>query len=408
MYDRETKEHLGGKRALYQRLKELYPDSRVELEYKVFETSQRADVMVVHPSDEKWAFEFQCYPISDEIWRTRHDLYRSADIKDFWVLGSSLYKQTENMRRLRILELAIREEFGHLIYLDVSTEEFATLEDGFVFNRLLANSQRIRFKLEDAYILNSMRWWSQTLSDWEDEKPRDAKKRQAQSTSETNQSSPDPLSPKFKKQTPIWVLREETKRRSRVATVGHDPVNQRYELLYRERDFFTDRMDPVQANEFRHMCSKYNFGKASFPGVLNLEVELSCLIQSPLQLWQLWIYDVFIYHRNTVDGKDIVNAMKSQMDIFHPAPLDDAPIHWSFAVYNFLRSLDDVRILAALNPRRTIFEIAVPELPRVTNRGDNIRLKMVLEALCQKCEIREYMPIYSKYRTRVRGMLSQT
>ncbi|WP_162142458.1 competence protein CoiA family protein [Aneurinibacillus terranovensis] len=47
---------------------------------------------MIHPSGERWAFEFQCSRISETVWLERHNLYKRANIVDFWILGGKRAK----------------------------------------------------------------------------------------------------------------------------------------------------------------------------------------------------------------------------------------------------------------------------------------------------------------------------
>ncbi|WJH37090.1 competence protein CoiA family protein [Paenibacillus sp. CC-CFT747] len=89
----ETGTHRLGKFVLYKWLKLLYPESRVELEYYLPETKQRSDVMILHPSGQRWAFEFQCSRITGSAWLERHELYKHAGVEDFWILKLGHFAQ---------------------------------------------------------------------------------------------------------------------------------------------------------------------------------------------------------------------------------------------------------------------------------------------------------------------------
>ena len=116
-HDSESEEHDQGKELLAKRLKELFPESIVELEEGVRETHQISDVMVIHPNGERWAFEFQCYPLTNDQWKTRHNLYKKTGIYDlgFKVNG---YITTENAGRF---ETRIKNLVRSLLNKDVSS-----------------------------------------------------------------------------------------------------------------------------------------------------------------------------------------------------------------------------------------------------------------------------------------------
>lgn len=91
-WEPESEEHIQGKLAVKYRLERLYPNSKVYIEYSVKETNQRSDVMVVHPNNEKWAFEIQLSKIPLSTLIERHELYKAAGIQDFWLLGAKAFE----------------------------------------------------------------------------------------------------------------------------------------------------------------------------------------------------------------------------------------------------------------------------------------------------------------------------
>lgn len=98
MTEPETEEHIQGKISLFQHLQQMFPDYQVELECRIKETNQIADVLVSLPSGERWSFEFQHSPLSITKWEDRHHLYKQANIQDFWlfdddVFGGNIYAQ---------------------------------------------------------------------------------------------------------------------------------------------------------------------------------------------------------------------------------------------------------------------------------------------------------------------------
>lgn len=132
----ETEEHIRGKLEMFEQLQRLYPNSKVELEYKVEETNQRADVMVIHPNGEKWAFEIQCSRISVATIIERSMLYRTAGIIDNWFLGyeySSYFSyssrnklgETLDLIRPRLFRIFFEKkiEVGHLSNSDMLLED---------------------------------------------------------------------------------------------------------------------------------------------------------------------------------------------------------------------------------------------------------------------------------------------
>lgn len=89
----ETQEHLGGKLAVYNWLKETYPNAYIALEERITETNQIADVYADFGNGHKFAFEIQCAEQTAEKWLERRKLYAIAGIKDIWLFGANYYKE---------------------------------------------------------------------------------------------------------------------------------------------------------------------------------------------------------------------------------------------------------------------------------------------------------------------------
>lgn len=86
-WENESADHMRAKIEIKAKLELLYPNSNVYLEYKVEETQQRSDVMIVHPDGERWAFEVQLSRITIEELLERRKLYLKAGVLDFWLMG---------------------------------------------------------------------------------------------------------------------------------------------------------------------------------------------------------------------------------------------------------------------------------------------------------------------------------
>lgn len=85
----ETNEHIQGKIALYNWIKDQEGVTDVVLEAWISETRQRPDIAFKY-NGEQYVFEFQCSPIST-VYLERHELYQTAGIKDIWILGTEKY-----------------------------------------------------------------------------------------------------------------------------------------------------------------------------------------------------------------------------------------------------------------------------------------------------------------------------
>jgi competence protein CoiA len=85
----ETKEHINGKKILYEWIKNQDGVNDVILEGWIPETKQRPDIMFNY-NGEQYVIEYQCSPIASEYFE-RHELYQAGGIKDIWILGTEKY-----------------------------------------------------------------------------------------------------------------------------------------------------------------------------------------------------------------------------------------------------------------------------------------------------------------------------
>lgn len=137
----ESDEHINGKIALKDMLIRLFPDSKVYLEYKVDSTNQRSDVIVIKPDNTKLAFEMQCSKISGETWLERHNLYKQAGIKDYWILGNSLFRKIIKNEREKlcindfISEILSHHDYISACFLDIENKQFNLIFDGYFEER---------------------------------------------------------------------------------------------------------------------------------------------------------------------------------------------------------------------------------------------------------------------------------
>lgn len=129
-YERETADHLRGKQVLYEWLKNKYPTADVEYEVYIPETNQIADIFVEHSEEGKeglrWAFEFQHSPLSVADWETRHNLYKSVGIQDFWILDKAKFMRFSKAQG--ITDARIRNELETIIFNKTGLCYFLDLE----------------------------------------------------------------------------------------------------------------------------------------------------------------------------------------------------------------------------------------------------------------------------------------
>lgn len=146
----ETADHIKGKAMLYDWLTQKFPTANVEYEVYIHQTGQIADVYVEHEEGEfagqTWAFEFQHSNISANDWESRHNLYESVNIQDFWFFDKKKFMKFSKARdhtdaRLRSeLEKKVYKKTGFVYFLDLESSlltidfEFTTLPSYTVVN----------------------------------------------------------------------------------------------------------------------------------------------------------------------------------------------------------------------------------------------------------------------------------
>lgn len=132
-YEPETASHIQGKEVLYEWLKGKYPTADIEYEVYIPETKQIADIFVKHVDKGmegvRWAFEFQHSSLSTIDWQSRHELYKSVGIQDFWILDKAKYmrfSKAQDITNARIrsdLEVTIYNKTGLCYFLDLESLE---------------------------------------------------------------------------------------------------------------------------------------------------------------------------------------------------------------------------------------------------------------------------------------------
>ncbi|CAM3663797.1 competence protein CoiA [Mesobacillus zeae] len=90
-WENETDYHLNGKLKLYQWLIQSGLDA--ELEKYDPSSGQRADILIDWKG-KKWALEFQCSPVSEELFKKRTDGYVESGITPIWIPGGKSLKRT--------------------------------------------------------------------------------------------------------------------------------------------------------------------------------------------------------------------------------------------------------------------------------------------------------------------------
>ncbi|WML43389.1 competence protein CoiA family protein [Neobacillus sp. PS3-40] len=92
-YENETEYHMKGKLQLYQWLKGQ--NIAAELEYFDKEIQQRPDILFLYNGN-KFAVEFQCSSIPEQLFTKRTENYLKHGYTPLWILGGNHYKKKDN------------------------------------------------------------------------------------------------------------------------------------------------------------------------------------------------------------------------------------------------------------------------------------------------------------------------
>lgn len=365
-HDSEGEEHDQGKELLAKRLKELFPKSIVELEEGVKETNQISDVMVIHPNGERWAFEFQCYLLTKDQWRTRHNLYKKTGIYDFWVFGDiSVHNYAASGKahhRLKSMENAVWDSGSPLYYLNTETQRFRIIDEGKSYSETVLDALEAEDDFSEAFI-KDYQWYSPTRIKLEEARRLELEKlKEKQRLAEEQR----------KRQQQAWE--EEEKRREKER-------ESRFATLITQRDNFMANFTPKEKELFLRLSKKHGYNRDSFPGLLQVEVEHFQLIKTPVQVWQLWLYDAHIYDQvrkrpqNPRINADFIKEgfmkLKNQ-GVFRVAWNPSSACNYIFALYSYLEVLCRVEVLKKMGFRTAKkYELLVNKIPVYNDRGLN-------------------------------------
>lgn len=291
----ESERHMNGKLQIASWLTTLYPNSNVEIEWWIEETNQRADVIVIHPSGERWAFEFQCSTIPEAIWRERHELYKAAGIKDFWILNVHFNDWTANERPniylKKELERAIFNEYHYVAYLATPYEKDATYEY-YMLNIIRGGELEKTITIGSDYFsdaLNSI----QIIDDhyWNNE--------MCKYYSKYNRINKLINIPSLYGLVMDFIKEKESQKEKQ----KREKYNEFYKHLLIQRKKAFNALSFKEKELFLKLCNKHGFSIKTLPGFLMTEGPSAHLIKTPSFVWQLWVYDQFVFNQSYIQRK---------------------------------------------------------------------------------------------------------
>lgn len=112
-HENETLEHRESKLALFRALQQSLPRGWTMLLEERLTTGRRPDVLAIHESGAKVAFEVQYADLSAQDWRERHEDYVMLGIRDVWLLGHV----REGRRRDALADVLAQAEGQRIAYI---------------------------------------------------------------------------------------------------------------------------------------------------------------------------------------------------------------------------------------------------------------------------------------------------
>ncbi len=284
----ESETHYRGKHLLYNWLKKLFPSSKVELEWKIKETNQRSDVIVIHENGDRWAFEFQCSPITNEKWQERHNLYLNSGVIDFWILSSDINSQLDSeddkFRFFKSLEKSIYSTREMVYYLDVQEEAFYMVRGGvFTTKTIIKGAEHfLSVPITEVEIEGLELWCDRMLRFYADDRYINKVANNLVLLNLVSRA--------------LELIKIEEERKLKVEQ------NNIYRTLADQRNLSFNTLTKKESHIFRELCSKHGFTLKTLPGFFFFVKPASVI--TPMFLIQLWLYDRVVFAQSTIQKKN--------------------------------------------------------------------------------------------------------
>lgn len=312
----ETQEHLSSKLAIYNWLKEKYPNTYVALEERITKTNQIADVYADFGNGHKFAFEIQCAEQTAEKWLERRKLYAIASIKDIWLFGANYYKEItakdieddEIVMRLKYPQQLVNEKERSVYFIDV--------ENNLV--KHIGNFFGIRYLTETRFVVKLQEIAIPEMTIAKIQSPckyglcNKLSYQKIQHYLKDRKIEAAELWKERKKQNAARMqrIRQKQKKQKRfqqykryLSNFNIDKVLQR--MSYREQVLF------------RRLVKEYGLTDTNFPGIFNIQLENYKCIHTPYPLWQLLVFHKAIKLNNSkkqlIYSKYLFQDIKDQL-----------------------------------------------------------------------------------------------
>ncbi|WP_339280277.1 competence protein CoiA family protein [Lysinibacillus sp. FSL P2-0066] len=309
----ETQEHLGGKLAIYNRLKEQYPNAYVALEERITKTNQIADVYADFGNGQRFAFEVQCAEQTAEKWLERRKLYAIAGITDIWLFGANYYKEidsedieeSEIFLRLKYLQQTVKE--CSVYFIDVKNNLVKHI--GKFFGISYRTETRASIKMQQIPI-NEMKIFKI---------PSPCKYILG------NKLSYEKLQEYFiarsKEAAELWHERKK-QNAIRMQRIQQRQEQQKRFHLYKKylNNFSIEKVLQRMSHRkvlFKRLIKEYGLTDSNFPGIFNIQMQDYKFIHTPYPLWQLLVFHKAIKHnyskKQLIFSKYLFQDIKAQL-----------------------------------------------------------------------------------------------
>ena len=116
---------------------------------------------------------------------------------------------------------------------------------------------------------------------------------------------------------------------------------------------------------FKKLIEKHHLTDSNFPGICKIHVEHTELIATPYPLWQLYIYDKYIYPSTDGEKKvwvpKVVDDVKRRFRVIWDKEVD---AHFSFAIYRYFAALEETKRVIQLSKKNSkYYQVISNELP---------------------------------------------
>ncbi|RDV35891.1 competence protein CoiA [Lysinibacillus capsici] len=312
----ETQEHLGGKLAIYNWLKDKYPNACVALEERIAKTNQIADVYADFGNGHKFAFEIQCAEQTAEEWLERRKLYAIAGIKDIWLFGENYYKEInaedieddEVVLRLKYQQQLVNKKERSVYFIDVKNNLVKHIGKFFGIRyrtetRFVVKLQEIAIsKMEIAKIQSPCRFVLCNKLSYE--------------------KIQHYLNDRKIKAAELWKKRKEQSAARMQRIHQKQEKQKRFQQYIRYLRNFNinkvlQRMSHREQVLFRRLVKEYGLTDNNFPGIFNIQMEEYKWIHTPYPLWQLLVFHKAIKHnyskKQLIFSKYLFQDIKDQL-----------------------------------------------------------------------------------------------